>query len=71
MATRQMAAKVKNAACMLKAATKGGNQSTLSALVDQLVNVPMDAARPRTRFGKISGVSTQMTAQIESAMHAI
>ena len=71
VAIRQIAEKRKNAECMLNAATNGGNQRTLSALVDQLVNVAMDAARPRTRFGKISGVKTQITAQMDNAIQAI
>lgn len=60
-----MAEKVKNPVCMPNRATYHGNKKALTALVPQLQNVAMDMPRPRKRVGNISGVSTQMTAQID------
>ena len=66
-----MQAEVKNPVCMPNVATYQGKANALNALVDQLANVQIEAARPRTRLGKISGVNTQITAQMENAMAAI
>ena len=71
VATVQIAAEVKKAACMPRRAEYHGKSCALNALVDQLAKVAIETARPRTRLGKISGVSTQITAQIESAMQAM
>ncbi len=64
----QMPAVAKKKECMPKRATNDGKNSALNELVAQFANVTIDIAEPRTRVGKISGVTTQITAQIDSAI---
>ena len=51
--------------------TYHGKRKALSQLVPQLAKMAIDTARPRTRLGKISEVSTQMTPQMERASQAM
>jgi hypothetical protein len=66
-----MPAVVKKKECMPNVATYQGKKRALSEFVPQLAKVAIEAAEPRTRVGKISGVTTQITAQIESAIEAM
>jgi len=68
---KQITAKVKKPVCIPKLATYHGNINALRVLVAQFEKVAMDMARPRILVGKISPVSTQMTAQIERATQAM
>ena len=71
VATAQIAANVKNAACMPRVVTNQGKTNATRALLLQVTNVAIDEPRPLTRLGKISGVITQITEHIEIARQAM
>ena len=68
VANRHIALKVKNPVYIPKAATYQGKRKALIEFVPQFASVAIEAALPRRRLGKISGVKTHITAQIDKAI---